>query len=55
MIEVEYHRQGAALDATITLPGTLTGSLVLHGKKWWPLQPGVNQIHDISEPLRSVK
>jgi hypothetical protein len=54
-IEVEYHRQGAALDATITLPGTLTGSLVLHGKKWWPLQPGVNQIHDISEPLRSVK
>ena len=43
MIEVEYHRQGAGLDATITLPGTLTGSFV-YGKDWWPLQPGVNHI-----------
>ncbi len=44
MIEVEYHRQGAGLNATITLPGTLTGSFVYEGKDWWPLKPGVNQI-----------
>jgi hypothetical protein len=45
MIEVEYHRQGDGLNATITLPGTLTGSFVYEGKDWWPLKPGVNQIH----------
>jgi alpha-L-rhamnosidase len=45
MIEVEYHRQGDGLDTTITLPGTLTGSFVYEGKDWWPLKPGVNQIH----------
>ncbi len=44
MIEVEYQRQGDKLDATITLPGTLTGSFVYEGKDWWPLKPGVNQI-----------
>jgi hypothetical protein len=44
MIEVEYHRQGDGLNATITLPGTLTGSFVYEGKDWWPLKPGVNQI-----------
>jgi hypothetical protein len=43
MIEVEYHRQGDGLDATITLPGTLTGYIV-YGNDWWPLQPGVNHI-----------
>ena len=31
-IKVEYHRQGDGLDATITLPGTLTGSFVYNGK-----------------------
>jgi hypothetical protein len=45
MIEVEYHRQGDKLNATITLPGTLTGSFVYEGKDRWPLKPGVNQIH----------
>ncbi len=43
MIEVEYQRQGDKLDATITLPGTLTGYFV-YGKDWWPLQPGMNHI-----------
>ena len=42
-IKVEYHRKGAGLDATITLPGSLTGSFFLKGKSW-PLKPGVNQI-----------
>jgi hypothetical protein len=48
-IEVEYHRQGDGLDATITLPGTLTGSFVYEGKDWWPLKPGVNQIHALRQ------
>ncbi len=43
MIQVDYHRQGAGLNATITLPGTLTGTFVLNGKTW-PLKPGLNQI-----------
>ncbi|MGB7548219.1 MAG: alpha-L-rhamnosidase C-terminal domain-containing protein [Terracidiphilus sp.] len=42
-IEVEYHHQGAGLDATITLPAKLTGSFVFHGKTW-PLKPGNNHI-----------
>jgi hypothetical protein len=48
-IEVEYHRQGDGLDATITLPGTLTGSFVYEGNDWWPLKPGVNQIHALRQ------
>jgi hypothetical protein len=43
MIQVEYHRQGAGLNATITLPGKLTGNFIFNGKVW-PLKPGVNQI-----------
>jgi hypothetical protein len=43
IIQVEYHRQGAGLNATITLPGTLTGRFALKGKAW-PLHPGVNTI-----------
>jgi alpha-L-rhamnosidase len=43
IIQVEYHRQGAGLSATITLPGTLTGNFVVNGKTW-PLKPGVNTI-----------
>jgi hypothetical protein len=43
LIEVEYHRQGSGLNATITLPGSLTGTFVFNGKTW-PLKPGVNQI-----------
>lgn len=44
MIQVEYHRQGNALDATITLPAALHGTFVFAGKTW-PLQPGTNRIH----------
>ena len=42
-IKVEYHRQGSGLDATITLPGKLTGNFVLQDKTW-PLKPGINHI-----------
>lgn len=42
-IQVEYHRKGAGLNATITLPGTLTGNFLFNGKTW-PLKPGVNTI-----------
>jgi len=42
-IEVEYHRQREALNATITLPGKLTGSFV-SGNKIWPLKAGANRI-----------
>ena len=42
-IKVDYHRQGPDLNATITLPGNLTGSFVFNGKTW-PLHPGVNQM-----------
>ena len=31
LISVDYHRNGSALDATITLPATLTGTFVFHG------------------------
>jgi hypothetical protein len=43
-IKVEYHRQGAGMDATITLPPSLTGNFMLNGKSW-PLKPGSNNIH----------
>jgi alpha-L-rhamnosidase len=42
-INVEYQRQGSGLNATITLPGNLTGDFVLNGKSW-QLHPGINQI-----------
>jgi alpha-L-rhamnosidase len=42
-IKVDYRRQGSGLNATITLPGSLSGSFVFNGKSW-PLHPGVNQI-----------
>ncbi len=41
-ITMEYRRQGAALDATITLPGSLAGTFVYHDHTW-PLAPGMNQ------------
>ncbi len=44
MIQMEYRRNGNALDATITLPGSLTGTFFYAGKSW-PLKPGVNTIH----------
>ena len=42
-IEVVYHRVASGLDATITLPGTLTGQFVYHDKVW-PLKSGANHI-----------
>ncbi len=44
MIQVDYKRHAGGLDATITLPGSLTGSFVYQGKTL-PLRPGVNQVH----------
>jgi hypothetical protein len=43
LIEVAYQRQGAGLDATITLPGKLTGVFIFNGQSW-PLTPGLNRI-----------
>jgi len=43
MIEVKYDRRGSGIDATITLPGKLTGEFVLNGKRQ-SLNPGVNHI-----------
>jgi hypothetical protein len=42
-IKVSYQRQGSGLNATITLPGTLTGSFEYNGKTT-TLNPGVNRI-----------
>jgi hypothetical protein len=42
-IEVKYQRKGAGIDATIKLPGSLTGEFDYHGKTQ-PLKPGVNHI-----------
>ncbi len=47
MIQVDYHRQGQGLEATVTLPGTLRGTFVFAGKSW-PLHPGANRIHATS-------
>ena len=44
LITVDYHRNGAALDATITLPGALGGTFLFHGRPY-PLHPGVNKVH----------
>ncbi|MGA9669381.1 MAG: alpha-L-rhamnosidase C-terminal domain-containing protein, partial [Terracidiphilus sp.] len=43
IIQVKYDRQGTGVDATITLPGKLTGVFVVNGKER-PLKPGVNRI-----------
>ncbi|MGO9336521.1 MAG: alpha-L-rhamnosidase C-terminal domain-containing protein [Terracidiphilus sp.] len=53
-IKVEYLRQGSGLSATITLPGSLTGSFKF-GAKTWPLKPGVNRIQATSAPLGPVE
>jgi hypothetical protein len=42
-IQVEFHRQGAGLAGSVTLPGSLTGIFVFHGKTT-PLHAGMNQI-----------
>jgi alpha-L-rhamnosidase len=43
LIEVAYQRQGAGVNATITLPGKLTGVFIFNGQNW-PLTPGLNRI-----------
>jgi hypothetical protein len=43
LIEVEYQRKGAGVNAIITLPGKLTGSFVFNGQSWL-LNPGPNKI-----------
>jgi len=42
-IRVVYRRIGNGLDATIALPGRLTGSFVFAARTW-PLKPGENRI-----------
>ncbi|HZL52888.1 MAG TPA: alpha-L-rhamnosidase C-terminal domain-containing protein [Terracidiphilus sp.] len=42
-ISVKYAREGKGLNATITLPGKLSGSFVFNGKEW-PVKPGLNTI-----------
>jgi hypothetical protein len=44
LIEVAYQRHGAQMNATITLPGSLTGSFIFNGRSW-RLKPGVNRIN----------
>jgi hypothetical protein len=43
MIQVEYTRQGSALEATITLPSRLSGEFLFNGRRW-TLKPGLNHI-----------
>jgi alpha-L-rhamnosidase len=42
-INITYHRRGSGLDASIELPGTLSGSFVFNAKTW-PLHSGSNHI-----------
>ncbi len=42
-IKVDYHRDGSGLTASITLPGTLSGTFVFNSKTQ-PLKPGINRI-----------
>ncbi|MDE3200716.1 MAG: alpha-L-rhamnosidase, partial [Acidobacteriota bacterium] len=43
MIDVSYKRKGAGLDATVVLPGSLTGTFVWNGKTE-TLKPGENHL-----------
>jgi hypothetical protein len=43
MIEVEYQRKGKGLDATVTLPGKLTGTFVFNGEER-ALKAGTNNL-----------
>jgi alpha-L-rhamnosidase len=42
-IQVKYHRDASSLTATITLPGTLSGTFI-YNSKTHPLKPGTNRI-----------
>jgi alpha-L-rhamnosidase len=43
LIEVSYQRHEKGIDATITLPGTLSGEFLFNGKTQ-PLKPGTNHV-----------
>jgi len=43
MIDVKYQKQGSGIDATVSLPGKLSGEFVFNGKRQ-PLKVGVNHI-----------
>jgi hypothetical protein len=43
-IAVQYLRRAQSLDATITLPSTLSGTFEFQGRGW-PLHPGPNHVH----------
>ena len=43
-IQVEYHRGGSGLTATVNLPSTLSGTFIYNGRTQ-PLKPGLNHIH----------
>jgi hypothetical protein len=43
VIAVEYAKKNGGLEATIKLPGTLTGSFEFAGRSW-KLEPGENRI-----------
>jgi alpha-L-rhamnosidase len=42
-IEVKYQRQGSGIEATISLPASVSGEFLFHGRSE-PLSPGVNHI-----------
>jgi alpha-L-rhamnosidase len=48
-IKVDYTYQGNGINASVTLPGTLTGVFVYAGKTW-PLKPGPNLIQAVAPP-----
>ncbi len=43
LIHVDYHRTGNDLNATVDLPGSLSGTFIYNGKTT-PLHPGANQL-----------
>ena len=48
-IAVDYTYQGNGIAATVTLPGTLTGTFV-YANRTWPLHPGLNVIAAVAPP-----
>jgi hypothetical protein len=47
-IAVEYVKKGAALEAKVTLPGTLTGTFEFGGRSW-KLEAGENRIEALPQ------
>jgi hypothetical protein len=48
-IKVDYSYQGNGINASVTLPGDLTGTFVYAGRTW-PLKPGLNLIQAVAPP-----